>query len=277
MPVEVELSPGERVAGRYLVRERLAERGEGSWYLAIDERTFAEVTLQLGQTSGGSLTRITRFLHRAQRLRRLDHPNVARVLDAGSWQGLFYVVEQWLPGRTLHELLAWGPLPMEGCLSIGRQVAGGLSAAHAIGLSHGALNPRRVVLVGNAVAWLTSFALLRPALSGPLRPGEEPVLTAPGYTAPERLAGRADEGSAEDAWALGALLYEMLSGTAPADGDRPAHLRPLSEVAPSTPPQVLRVVDDLLARTPDRRPLSLDAVGASLLKLQRTLWGAPTL
>lgn len=270
-PSQPQLQVGDRIAARYRLREQLDHLGDPLTFLAVDEKTLADVRVQVAVADSNRITRITRFLHRAQRLKRFDHPNVARLVDVGSWQGVYYCVEEWLPGRTLAELLSWGPLPLEHSLSIGRQVAGALAAAHERGVDHGALNPNRVLIIGTAVAKVTSFALLKRALVGPAEPGEAVQVTAPGYTAPERVAGLPAVARAEDAWGLGALLFEMLTGRPPADRSRPTAVPPISQVDPDLPPALGALVDRLLARRADDRSVELAEVGVSLLELEESL------
>ncbi len=259
------LADGDRFAGRYRIRRHLGDGGMGAVFLADDELLGEGVALKVAARAGAdhasdddaddaSRQRQRREVSLA---RRVTHPNVARVFDLGVDDGRLYITMEHVPGTSLRSRVRSGPLPVDDVASIGHQVASALAAAHDAGVVHLDLKPDNVVVVDGAVlrAVLVDFGVSR-AL------GER--ATGAGtldYMAPEQLGDEAIGGAA-DVYALGLLLYELLTGVRPFQGagdtgmDRAfARLtkKPAVLGAP-VPPDLASLVDACLSRQAGDRP-----------------------
>jgi tetratricopeptide (TPR) repeat protein len=214
---------GEVLAGRFYVKAFLGRGGMGEVYAADDLELGESVALKLLQPD---LSTVPAFLERFRReirlARRISHPNVARVFDlvqdpAHPLGPLHFYIMELLDGKTLGSRLKQdGPIPLAEALGIARQLAAGLSAAHAAGVIHRDFKPGNVMLLdGRAV--VTDFGL-----AAPIRPGtteaqlktSSMLLGTPGYVAPEQWGGKAAS-VASDVYAFGIVLHEMVTGRHP--------------------------------------------------------------
>ncbi|MGE5603857.1 MAG: serine/threonine-protein kinase [Nitrososphaerales archaeon] len=210
------LKAGKKV-GPYTI-EALVGRGEaGEVYLARDGRRRRFAALKVLSPDIAAQPRQFAQLQREARTGALlNHPNIATVFDVGCDEGVPYVVSELLRGRTLRARMGRGPLAPRVAVRLGRQIASGLAAAHDAGVAHRDLKPENVFIAawdrvkivdfGSAKCWFEALELLQAedASSGGLV----------GYMSPEQVrGGEGDHRS--DIFSLGAMLYEMLSGTAP--------------------------------------------------------------
>lgn len=222
---EPAFSPGEVIAGRYRVVRFLARGGMGEVYEVEDQELRDRVALKTirGDVSRDA-TAVERFRREIQLARKVTHPHVCRIFDVSFHGGLIFLTMELLEGETLAQRLRRsGPMSTEEALPIARQIAWALQAAHQAGIVHRDLKPGNVVLAeskGSLRAVVTDFGLAR------LESGEDAMtLTAqagvvgtPAYLAPEQVEGKEITG-AVDVYALGIVLYEMLTGTVPFVGD----------------------------------------------------------
>jgi tetratricopeptide (TPR) repeat protein/tRNA A-37 threonylcarbamoyl transferase component Bud32/TolB-like protein len=221
-------SPGEMIAGRYRVVRFLARGGMGEVYEVEDLELRERVALKTmrSEVAKDQVT-IERFRREIQLARKVTHPNVCRIFDVAFHGGLIFLTMELLEGETLaHRLRRGGPMPTAEALPLARQIAAALHAAHQAGIVHRDLKPGNVVLAerrGGVRAVVTDFGLAR------LEAGEEPqhamnltvqagVVGTPAYLAPEQVEGK-EITAAVDVYALGIVLYEMLTGTVPFVGD----------------------------------------------------------
>ncbi len=281
------LTPGTRL-GPFDIGEPLGKGGMGEVYRARDRRLGRDVAVKvLSDELSADEHHRRRFEREARTISRLQHPNVGVLFDVGREDGRDYLVMELLEGQTLEERIASGGLSVDETLSIGRQIAMGVSAAHKSGLVHRDLKPANVMLTPNG-AKVVDFGLARDV---PPQPSEDAlsartqtaitmggaiVGTVP-YMAPEQLAGQpANERT--DIWALGCILYEMASGHRAFDGGTPAEMmgallgetRPdLSKETSEVPGELSELVKHCLELEPDRRPASAEDV-AETLELLRT-------
>lgn len=206
-----------------------------------------------------------------ERFSGLSHPNICALFDIGDHDGIHYVVLEYLEGRTLADRLAKGPMPTSEVLRVGSEIASALETAHRQGIVHRDLKPANVMLVRTG-AKLLDFGLAKsssalapaaadsPTLSKSLT--EEGVIVGTfRYMAPEQLEGKDIDGR-KDIFALGALLYEMITGRNAFSGESRASIiaaimnsEPalISTVQPLSPPELGRVVQTCLAKDPDER------------------------
>lgn len=242
-------APGTLVAQRYRVVRFIARGGMGEVYEVEDLELRERVALKtVRQDVAHDERAIERFRREIQLARRVTHPNVCRIFDVshhrpeGSAAGVIFLTMELLPGETLAERLRrTGPLPPDAALPIVRQIAGALHAAHQVGVVHRDLKPGNVVLVegrDGVRAVVTDFGLAR------RESGEDPhgvrltgaagVVGTPAYLAPEQVEGK-ESTPAVDIYALGIVLYEMLTGTVPFLGDNALStaVKRLQEAPPS--------------------------------------------
>jgi serine/threonine-protein kinase len=260
-----------RTLAHYRVLEQIDAGGMGVVYRARDEHLERDVALKV--LPDGALAdeaARSRFHREALSLSRLNHPNIEAVYDFDTQEGVDFLVLEYVPGVTLSDRLAEGPLPGSEILALGRQLADALAAAHARGVIHRDLKPQNLRVTPEAFLKVLDFGLARllePADSAaPTRTAIEtrgPAGTPP-YMAPEQLRGESAD-ARTDIYGAGAVLYEMATGRRPfgeASGavlsDAILHQtpRPPSEVNPQVPGELSRIILRALAKRPAERQQS---------------------
>jgi tetratricopeptide (TPR) repeat protein len=275
--------PATFVHGRYRVERFLGEGAHKRVFLASDLMLEREVAFALIRGEALDEGRADRVRRESQAMGRLaGHPNVVTVYDAGEEAGAPYIVEEYLDGGTVADLLAQSdpharPLPVEQVLGIAADVCAALDHAHRHGVVHRDLKPSNIWLTADGTAKLGDFGLvaaLHQSVSATLAKltGEGMIVGTIAYMAPEQALGRPPE-ARSDLYSLGAVLYELVTGGPPFAGDDALaiisqHLR-TPPVAPGwRNPDVPRPLDalilQLLAKDPGERPRSAAEVGAAL-------------
>ncbi|HEY6446180.1 MAG TPA: protein kinase [Acidobacteriaceae bacterium] len=284
------LSAGTKLDG-YEILGLLGSGGMGEVYRARDPQLKRDVAIKvLPAFISSDPERLRRFQQEAQAAAALNHPNILAVFHRGSYQGAPYLVSALLEGSTLRELLQQGPLPVRKSIDYGVQIARGLAAAHDKGIVHRDLKPENLFVTRDGHVKILDFGLARMARhdTAPDDPGAtvtsatDPgmVMGTVGYMAPEQVRGEAVDHRA-DIFAFGAILYEMLTGTRtfrrPTSAETMTAILkedppPISQVAPSTPPALQRVVQRCLEKNPEQRfhsahdlAFALDALSDSSL------------
>jgi class 3 adenylate cyclase/tRNA A-37 threonylcarbamoyl transferase component Bud32 len=265
--------------GRYRVERLLGEGARKRVYLAHDERLGREVAVARIKTEGLDDAGRHRIDREARATARLgDHPNIVTVFDVVDEGGEPQIVSQYMPGGTLAELLAAQPsgrLSVEGAMRVGEELALALAHAHALGVVHRDVKPANVWLGSDGTAQLGDFGLAVTVDESRLT-AEGMVVGTVAYLAPEQATGRAPD-TRSDLYSLGALLYEVLTGTPPFVGDDAVavisqHLN-TSPVATTwhnadVPRGLDGLVVRLLAKNPADRPASADEVVAELRRIR---------
>lgn len=234
---------GHRVAGRYLIEQQLARGGMARVYRARDERLERSVAVKvLASPYADDAAYVGRFLEEARTAASLSHPNLAHVYDSGSDGEIHFIVLELLEGhRSLRDEIARrGRLPLDEAVAAVRDVLAGLGPLHARGLVHCDVKPGNV-MIGRGGAKLIDFGIARPS--------RQPTAGATSIgslhsMSPEQLRG--DELTpASDLFAVGAVLYEALTGKVPFPGDSPAEVVAAHQAGPVARPGTL--VDGLPA------------------------------
>ena len=284
----MNFSPGTRI-GPYEVLSAIGAGGMGEVYQARDTKLHRTVALKiLPPPFANDPDRLARFKREAQVLASLNHPNIAAIHgleDSGQTHAL---VMELVPGRTLSELIA-SPMSVADALPIARQMASALEAAHEQGVVHRDLKPANVKITDDGVVKVLDFGLAK-ALAVPEGPvGDLATVTSPAmtemgmilgtasYMAPEQAKGKPVDRRA-DLWALGVVLFEMLSGKALYRGETVtetiAHVitqPPDWNLLPtSTPAQVRRLLRRLLEKDPHNR---LQSAGDVRLEIDEMISG----
>ncbi|HET9754402.1 MAG TPA: protein kinase, partial [Myxococcales bacterium] len=274
--------PGELVARRYQIIRFLARGGAGEVYEAEDVELRARVALKtLRPETAEDDAHLARFRREINLARKITHPNVCRVFDLGlhpsprGW--ITFLTMELLEGESLHERIRrGGPMKCAEAMPIVDQMAAGLAAAHAHGVVHRDFKSDNVMLVsprsGSLRVVVTDFGLARSEDSAGFSTGSGTMKGTPAYMAPEQVTG-GSIGPAVDIYALGVVMYEMMTGALPFAGDTVMEvaLRRVSARAPSPrdlvkdlEPRWEQVIARCLEREPGKRFPSVTDVAARL-------------
>jgi len=269
---------GRELGGRFEVGEPVAQGGMGAVYRARDRSTGSHVAVKvLLETAVDE----HRFVREAQMLESIVHPGIVRHVAHGRdpEQGAYLVLE-WVDGEPLSSRLERGPLALSESVRLIRQVAAAAGAAHAVGVVHRDLKPSNVMLrqgdVGRPV--LIDFgATLRAGGVSTTRPS---LVGTPGYMPPEQARGSGEIDARADVFALGALLFECITGAPPFEGQSAlsrlaktvlADAPLLGELLPAAPPSLGELVRRMLSRDPADRPADAGEVARALERFEDDL------
>jgi serine/threonine protein kinase/tetratricopeptide (TPR) repeat protein/TolB-like protein len=278
------LSAGNRL-GPYEIVAPLGKGGMGEVYRAQDLRLNRSVAIKIVAGGAGVSAELReRFDHEAKAIAGLEHPHVCRVYDVGHDQHLDYLVMEYLEGETLASRMARGPVPVDEAIDLACQIADGLTYIHQHGLVHRDLKPGNVMLTGTT-ARLLDFGIAKRLVTMDAGVMTSSTLVGVGavagtlqYMAPEQIDGKpVDERC--DIFALGVILYEMLTGRPAFSGETPSTVMaailtaqpiPLRTVLPEASAALAKVVAKCLAKRPEDRWPSADVVASALRKLRKS-------
>src|SRR5678815_2520700 len=257
-----------RTLSHYRILEQIGEGGMGVVHRAHDERLGRDVALKvLPQGALSDDAARERFRREALALSRLNHPHIATIHELGHDEDMDFLVMEFIQGRTVADRIAEGPLSECDAATIATQIAEALEEAHEQGIVHGDLSSRNVMVTPKGWVKVLDFGLS--TLRGPAEQGAETsaysgqslVQGTLAYMAPEQLL-RGEAGTRSDLYALGVILYEMLTGMTPfRDTLATALIDAIGHRAPEPPSRVKpglseladRVVLRLLEKSPERR------------------------
>ncbi|HEX9083164.1 MAG TPA: protein kinase, partial [Gemmatimonadaceae bacterium] len=267
--------------GPYEVISRIGAGGMGEVFRARDTRLDRTVAIKVLPAEFASNAQLKiRFEREAKAISQISHPHICALHDVGQADGVEYLVLEFLEGETLEDRIARGPLPIADVLRLGGQIASALACAHRAGIIHRDLKPGNVMITKTG-AKLLDFGLARsaPAFATPLDATQHKPLTQEGtilgtfqYMSPEQLAGE-EVDARSDIFALGAVLYEMLTGVRAFEGKSRTSIiaavlagppRTASSLRPMTPPVLEHVIAKCLGREKDERWESAADVASQL-------------
>src|SRR5215203_4128120 len=273
----MSLTSGTRL-GPYEIRGIAGEGGMGDVYRAHDVRLDRDVAIK---TLKGPFTE--RFEREARAISALNHPNICTLHDVGQHEGSGYLVMEFIDGKPIA-----GPMPVDQAVAAGIQICEALHAAHRKGIVHRDLKPANILVTKQGIK-LLDFGLAKLAASGSgvmaaptgsaaeqatlaALTGSHTVVGTPQSMAPEQIEAR-EVDARTDIFAFGCVLYELLTGQRPFDGQSPSSVmaailatkpRPLEELLPLTPPALERIVMRCLAKDPEDRWQSARDIASEL-------------
>ena len=268
----MEVAENTVVDGRYRVVERLGSGGMADVYRAEDTHLGREVALKiLHRRFAQDAEFVERFRREASSAAGLQHPNVVGVFDRGRHEGTYYIAMEHLEGRTLKEVIRdEAPMPQVRAIDLGLQVLRAAGFGHKRGVIHRDFKSQNVIVDRDDHAKVTDFGIARAGTSEITETGS--IMGTAQYLSPEQAQGHAVTAES-DLYSIGVMLYEMLAGRLPFDGDSAVsvalkHLsevpQPLSAVRPDVHPVLEAAVMRALAKDPAHRYSSADEFAAAL-------------
>lgn len=245
----------------FAIERELGRGGMGVVYLARQLGLSRQVALKTVLRADASRVTVARFWAEAEVMAAVKHPNVVQVYELGEYDGRPFMAMEFVPGGSLADRLARGPLTPREAAGLVGQAAAGVGAAHELGVVHRDLKPGNVLLAADGAPKVTDFGLAKRRAADLTQ--TQAVLGTPAYMAPEQAAGRAKfVGPQADVWALGVILYECVSGRPPFEGATVADLlsqilsseaAPLRAAGAGVPRDLGTIVAKCLAKEPEHR------------------------
>ena len=284
-PAEPELPAGHRV-GEYIVSAKVADGGMGTIYSAQQPMIGKKVAIKVLRSAlCRDVAAVERFVQEARAVNQIGHPNIVDIFSFGVLSdGRSYLVMELLQGQSLARRIARGVMPLADVADILEQICRGLREAHKKGIVHRDLKPDNIFLVAvpgdRPLVKLLDFGIAK--LGGPdgesKRTQAGMVMGTPEYMAPEQVRGQPIDDRA-DIYALGAVVFEMLTGQPPFVGGSVVETmaKHINDPVPSPatlradiPPELDRMIMQMLAKRPDERP-ALPVIRAAMTKLRPLL------
>jgi serine/threonine-protein kinase len=263
--------------GRYRIQRKLGAGGMADVYLAEDQELGRRVAIKiLNNRHANDAQFIERFRREAKNAAALNHPNIVSIYDRGEAEDTYYIAMEFLDGRTLKELIiSRGAAPINVAIEYARQILSALRFAHRHGIVHRDIKPHNVLVDGEGRVKVTDFGIARAGTSQMTETGS--IVGTAQYLSPEQARG-GEVDPRSDLYSLGVVLYELLTGKTPFDGETPVEIamkhlstapKPPSKLRPDIPPDLDMVVMRALAKTPDDRYQSADEMEADLERVAR--------
>lgn len=282
----MNIDPGTVIGGRYEISGQLGSGGMATVYLARDQMLDREVAVKiLDERYASDPAFVERFRREASAAAALSHPNIVAVYDRGETDGTYYIVMEYISGPDLKEVVRQrAPLPPLEAIDDTLQLLGALSAAHRGGIVHRDVKPQNIMVGEDGRLKVTDFGIARAGEQSGMTEAGSVIGTAQ-YLSPEQARG--DEVTAQsDVYAAGIVLYELLTGRLPFDGDRAVSVAMKQVNEPPVNPSVFEsgipeeledVVLVALEKRPEDRFASAEEMSRDLLEVRRQLAGtAPT-
>src|SRR5450432_2555755 len=277
---------GQVFSNRYHIEREIAHGGMAEVYLARDESLDRLVALKaLFPEYAREPSFVERFRREAQAAANLNHPNIVAIYDWGQESGTYFIVMEYVEGRSLRDLIrSEGALDPGQAADITAEIASALAFAHRSGVVHRDVKPGNVLLTKSGTVKVTDFGIARAGTSDGLTQTGSVMGTAT-YFSPEQAQGLPVDGRS-DVYALGVVLYEMVTGVAPFVAASPVsvaykHVReepaPPSSIVPDLPGAMDRIVLTAMTKDVDARYQSAQDLRSDLLRFERgrPLAGAP--
>jgi serine/threonine-protein kinase len=263
--------------GRYRIQRKLGAGGMADVYLAEDQELGRRIAIKiLNGRHANDDQFIERFRREAKNAAALNHPNIVSIYDRGEAEDTYYIAMEYLDGRTLKELIVGrGAAPINVAIEYARQILSALRFAHRHGIVHRDIKPHNVLVDGEGRVKVTDFGIARAGTSQMTEAGS--IVGTAQYLSPEQARG-GEVDPRSDLYSLGVVLYELLTGKTPFDGETPVEIamkhlsttpKPPSKLRPDVPRELDMVVMRALAKNPDDRYQSADEMEADLERVAR--------
>jgi serine/threonine protein kinase len=274
-----------RTLGNYVVKTLIGRGAMGTVYLATDQSLGRSVALKvLLGTLARSPGQLEKFQQEAKSAAPLQHPNIVRVYEAGVLEGVPYIAMEYVEGEPLDRFLRRsGPLTWQNALHIAHQVAQALECAHRADLVHCDVKPSNILLDRRGRVRLMDFGIAKVQHRKGRRPTPTEFLATPQYMSPEQCGAGGAVGLGTDLFSLGVMLYQMISGRMPFEGESTVALvtaitteQPprLNQIVMGVPDDVARLVAHLMEKDMRHRPHAAGAVCMTIERLHRENGGA---
>ncbi len=280
-----------KALGQYQISERLGEGGMGVVWKARDTRLDRSVALKtLSTETLADPERRRRFAQEAKSASALNHPNIVHIYDIGEVNGMQFIAMEYVPGKTLEQLIGRKGLRLNEVLNYAVQITDALAKAHSVGIIHRDLKPSNIMVSEDGLVKVLDFGLAKLAEIATSEFGETAMLTEPdgprteegkivgttAYMSPEQAEGKKLDGRS-DIFSFGSMLYEMLTGRRAFQGnsrvstlsailkDNP---KPLNSVLHDVPRDLEKIIFQCLRKNPERRFQHMDDLKVALLDLK---------
>ncbi len=279
MSDRTDTSPDALFDGRYRIVRRLGQGGMARVFLAQDESLHRPVAIKvLADRHSDDPHFIERFQREARAAARLNHPNIVQVYDHAQVDGASYIVQEYVEGETLKELIRReAPLEARRAITIALQILAALRVAHQQGVIHRDVKPQNILVQPDGKVKVADFGIASAGETEMTEAGS--IVGTAQYLAPEQARGL-PVGPPADLYAVGIVLYEMLSGRVPFEGDAAVtvamrHVQeapePLGDRNPLVPAALEAVVMRALVKDPRQRYQSADEMGVDLDRVRQGL------
>ncbi len=272
-----------KTISHYKILEQLGQGGMGIVYKAQDTRLKRSVAIKfLSPDIALQEPERERFLTEARATAALNHPNLATIHTIDEVDDELFIVMEFIDGPSLKKLIEEGPLALDTAIAIAAQVAAGMQAAHERGIIHRDLKPANIMLTAKGQAKIMDFGLAKMSETSSLTKAGTTLGTAT-YMSPEQAQGLETD-QRTDVWALGVVLYEMITGRLPFQGEYEqalyyaiVNLDPKSVTAlrPDVPVDFERIVNRALVKNREERYQKMEEMLAALQSLQKNLASTP--
>ncbi|MDH7512253.1 MAG: serine/threonine-protein kinase [Clostridiales bacterium] len=278
-----ELTTGSIFASRYQIIDELGRGGMGRVYRALDKKLNEEVALKLVRPEiAADRSTLERFHNELKLACKISHPHVGRMYELMEDKGAHFITMEYVPGQDLRGLIRQtGQLTVGKAIAIGKEISEGLAEAHKQGIVHRDLKPSNIIIDRAGSARIMDFGIAR-SLAVKSRTGAGVMIGTPEYMSPEQEEGK-EVDARSDIYSLGIILYEMLIGRVPLEGDTPftVGVKQKSEaptdpklINPSIPDDLSGIILKCLEKDKSNRFQSAAEVGGELERLEK---GLPTI
>ncbi|MDP4621122.1 MAG: protein kinase, partial [Thermoleophilia bacterium] len=278
----MSIGPGSELGERYELGHQIGSGGMATVYLAYDTVLDREVAVKiLAERFAADQAFVERFRREASAAAGLNHPNIVAVYDRGGAEDTYYIVMEYLSGPDLKKVIRdQGPLDPAVAVDNALQILSALTAAHGAGIIHRDIKPQNVMVGEDGRLRVADFGIARADADQQMTEAGSVIGTAQ-YLSPEQAQGE-ETTAASDTYAVGVVLYEMLTGRVPFDGDRPVTVAmkqineppvPPRVFAPDIPPALDAVVMKALSKRPEDRFVTAEDFTAALLDVRAEMSG----